>query len=569
MSHLLAISIGPVQDFIAAARKTRDLRNGSQLLSDIATAVASDLESHGAELIFPATGGGSAPNKIVCLVEGDPAEAATKARAAADAAFAQAVDAAEKRIRDVSLTSCFDLGRLREQCGEFLEFYAAWYPLEADEYAVARARCESLLAGRKNLRDFTQPTWAGGRPKSSLDGGRDTVVSDCATDEQLGRLSIKKAEQLDGISVVKRLLDGGEARFPSVGRVASDPFWRTLCPRKLQEVTDRVSAYWQAKEGRDEQQHEDLVRRLEGAAKELYSDFPWDLDPNLWIVEQPEEELARLGADLRAILGRKQPEGYYTILQADGDRMGEVLSGLTVKEAHRKLSRQLACFAEQASGIVANHRGALVYAGGDDVLAFLPMDKVLGCAHELREAFDVVAQGLDLSNPPTLSIGIAVVHNHENLRTALEFARGAERAAKTGGRNALAIARHTRGMGADAPTVVRSWEQEPIDRYLRPYGQWAREGVLPSGFAYEIRALARELEGLNLADLDTLAEGEFRRILKRKQVPKDKVDGVVSLLTQDLHSLRGPYPKRLRTLSHSLIVAGELTPAAEEVTSGV
>ncbi|MDI9601475.1 MAG: type III-B CRISPR-associated protein Cas10/Cmr2, partial [Acidobacteriota bacterium] len=40
MSHLLAISIGPVQDFIAAARKTRDLLNGSELLSTIATAIA-------------------------------------------------------------------------------------------------------------------------------------------------------------------------------------------------------------------------------------------------------------------------------------------------------------------------------------------------------------------------------------------------------------------------------------------------------------------------------------------------------------------------------------------------
>ena len=40
MSDLLAISIGPVQDFISAARKTRDLWFGSHLLSEISKAAA-------------------------------------------------------------------------------------------------------------------------------------------------------------------------------------------------------------------------------------------------------------------------------------------------------------------------------------------------------------------------------------------------------------------------------------------------------------------------------------------------------------------------------------------------
>ncbi len=554
MSHLLAISIGPVQDFIAAARKTRDLRNGSQLLSDIATAVARDLESHGAELIFPAAGDGSAPNKIVCLVEGDPAEAATKARGAADAAFGQAVDAAEKRIRDVSLTSCFDLGTLREQCDEFLEFYAAWVPVEPEGYAAARERCESLLAGRKNLRDFAQPVWAEGRPKSSLDGGRDTVIRADTTDEQLGRLSIKKAEQLDGVSVVKRLLDEGEARFPSVGRVASDPFWRALDERKKSEAARFAEAH----------KDNDLIQPLKGDAAELYADFPWDIDPSLW--HEGGDAPADLVAGLRSAVGTAQPGAYYTILAADGDHMGRALSALEDSHAHQEFSRQLEDFAREAARIVTEHRGALVYAGGDDVLAFLPIDKALQCAHELREAFGKVAAGLGLVEPPTLSVGIAIVHSHESLRTALEFARNAERAAKRGGRNALAIARHTRGTGPDAPTVVRSWADEPIVT-TRQYGEWARDGVLPSGFAYEIRALARELDGLDHVDVDALAEAEFRRILKRKQVPEAEIDAVVGRLTQDLRALSGPASGRLRTLSDSLIIARGLTPAVGEGTN--
>ena len=44
MSHLLAISVGPVQEFIAAARRTRDLWFGSYLLSEISRAVAKAVE---------------------------------------------------------------------------------------------------------------------------------------------------------------------------------------------------------------------------------------------------------------------------------------------------------------------------------------------------------------------------------------------------------------------------------------------------------------------------------------------------------------------------------------------
>lgn len=556
MSHLLAISIGPVQDFIAAARKTRDLRNGSQLLSDIAAEVAKALQGCGAELVFPAPGGDSAPNKIVCLVEGDPAGVAARARVAAVARLTAAVDAAVKQIEEARVTGCFDLQALRAQCSEFLELYAAWVPVAPDGYAAARERCEALLAGRKGLREFSQPTWAKGLPKSSLDGGRDTVVVADATEEQLGRLSIRKAEQLDGISVVKRLLDKGEARFPSVVRVAADPFWRRLRPERREAC----------REFAERSKDSDLVQRLQGAAAELYSDFPWDLDPGLW--HEGGEAPRDLVEGLRAAVGRDQPDAYYTILAADGDHMGQALSQLTTKEAHQQFSTQLEDFAKRASGIVKEQRGALVYAGGDDVLAFLPMDKALDCAHDLREAFDEVAAGLGLDAPPTLSVGIAIVHVHENLRTALEFARGAERAAKNGGRNALAIARHTRGMGPDAPTVVRSWRHDPIHVYLLPYSEWASDDTLPSGFAYEIQALARELDGLDYDGLDALADGEFARILKRKQVPKERVAEVTERLHADLANLGGASPKALRTLADSLIIAKHLAPAKEARSHG-
>jgi CRISPR-associated protein Cmr2 len=53
-AHLLAISVGPVQGFIAAARRTRDLWFGSHLLSEISKAAAKSVYDDGGRLVFPA-----------------------------------------------------------------------------------------------------------------------------------------------------------------------------------------------------------------------------------------------------------------------------------------------------------------------------------------------------------------------------------------------------------------------------------------------------------------------------------------------------------------------------------
>ena len=74
MSHLLAISVGPVQEFIAAARRTRDLWFGSYLLSEISRAVAKAVENQGGKLIFPASSDAENVANVILaeLHTGDP-----------------------------------------------------------------------------------------------------------------------------------------------------------------------------------------------------------------------------------------------------------------------------------------------------------------------------------------------------------------------------------------------------------------------------------------------------------------------------------------------------------------
>ncbi len=54
-SYLLLVSLGPVQDFIASARRTRDLHFGSWFLSELSRAAAYEIvtQNKRENLIFP------------------------------------------------------------------------------------------------------------------------------------------------------------------------------------------------------------------------------------------------------------------------------------------------------------------------------------------------------------------------------------------------------------------------------------------------------------------------------------------------------------------------------------
>jgi CRISPR-associated protein Cmr2 len=448
MKHLLSISIGPVQDFIAAARRTADLYAGSQILQKLSKAVAKHLTSNHAELIFPADENADGANKILAEVEGDP-------KALAEGALKAAQEKLEslwkKTIESLSgsYQSQIDQARAQEQLGSFLEFYAAWVPLPDEEkYPEARRTVERLLAGRKALRDFASTRQNDdGVPKSPLDPSRAAVIDPRRWAEASVRLPdgsyrplrIKPTEQLDAISLLKRCY----------GALNSD---------KVVDTRTMARRSWRPEAEPDERYGED--------------------DDHI-----------------------QEPQPYFVILVADGDRMGELIAQQDNPEAHQKLSRTLDDFARKAREIVPRYGGFMVYSGGDDVLAFLPVNQAIACAKELSEAFRYQVRG-------TLSAGIAVVHYREPLSISLKNAKEAEKAAKNGGRDALAVALHTRG--GIPTTVVRRWDNLRWLELLQSFAQ----GDLTQGLAYELRELGRAWQQeMNVAYLQAEAE----RILGRKE----------------------------------------------------
>jgi CRISPR-associated protein Cmr2 len=533
--HLLLMSLGPVQDFIAQARRTRDLWFGSHVLSELSLAAARTAQRLRTELIFPALVEGveaapSVPNKLLVLVrEGEPREVARAAR-----------EAARARLRDwgmevwnkhPQLVDPGALGTAREQLDTLLEFHAAWCPFSTpEEYPEALRLAEAALAERKRLRSFTP--WKhqrGDRHKSSLDGARESVLANGKREGgDWKRFRIGRREELDAVGLLKRT--GGEpgqfipvptiglAAYTALAKQAQEPRMERLL-RECRRLTDQK-----------------LLTSVQAGEREWVRDFPFDaqlLLPGRWSTYLEEQGMKRQDAErfgqelvrpLLATLG--EPFPYVACLVADGDRMGETLRALAPHgpAAHQALSRTLSGFATEARRIIEErHRGVLVYAGGDDVFGFVCLPDALGCAAELSRAFSAAMErGLEGRGvrAPTLSVGLGVGHVLESLGDLLDLGRRAEHLAKGEDRDGFALLARLHS-GREHAWRSR-WPDGPV-KVLADTVLLRESGKLPMTKVREVRAAPRHIprhagSSQDEARWKLVLVGEVRRVLARVEV---------------------------------------------------
>ena len=586
--HLYVLALGPVQDFIAAARTTRDLWFGSYLLSEIGKAAAKKIAEDGGKLIFPAltTGAlglkpGNDPDAFnvanIILVElpdsNDPKKINEQAQQAARKRWREFADPAKEIAKSV-----VDDVIWKDQIDDVIEFYAAWTPLPSPtEYARTRTRLMRMLAARKSTRDFKPATIHWGCEKSSLDGARESVLIGNLSKDLIIRMRLKESEELCAVGLTKRL-GSGKISFPSVVRVAADPWIRDILNDKdARQILNQIGEFCK--------NHPNIASKYSG---KVYQEFPYDGQilyparlesmmkqpnpkqgaPKSWTYYLEENERKSLDNVKTLIerlykgwtdsegnrqLGYGEPNPYLAILVADGDQMGKAISSINSADRHRNFSGKLSAFANEAKSIVESHHGCTVYTGGDDVLAFIPVDTCIYAARALHETF-----GSILNNPngeyksPTLSVGIAIVHSLDPLEDILNYGRDAEHNAKSPDRNGLAIHLHTRN-GSDPIRIREQWAQRstttgtdeqgtpgpmPLDQRLEEWVQMYHADRFPDGAAYDLRELAKVYEGWEKTPIKLLTD-DVSRLLKRKRVEGGKTeieDKDLRLLTADITS---------------------------------
>ncbi|MDM8561252.1 type III-B CRISPR-associated protein Cas10/Cmr2 [Candidatus Parabeggiatoa sp. HSG14] len=139
-------------------------------------------------------------------------------------------------------------------------------------------------------------------------------------------------------------------------------------------------------------------------------------------------------------LDTKPPSPFYAILMMDGDSLG---SKMSTPENQKPISKALENFTSSVPKIVAQQCGFLVYAGGDDVLAILPLERVFTCAIQIRESYQACFQATknkDIAKS-TISAAVEFAHIKMPLTKILRDAhRLLDNVAKEGcGRDAIAV----------------------------------------------------------------------------------------------------------------------------------
>lgn len=609
---LLLISIGPVQDLIASARRCRDLWFGSWLLADAASAAACAIADEVAtivttsdsfeSLVFP---GASAraelerdrgvANRILARIPGDETAATKLAHVAADAARGRVCDHARRafdRAASSPLGHYFLRERAKAQIEDLLDIQ--WVVVrEVEGYDAARRAADRWLAARKQTRIWTQPTdWAAPVPKSSVDGLRESVLREELYDDLRQRkvaacdayrsFGVHPTERVCGVALTKRL--GRDERFFSTSHLAAIP-WLVGAARHPDASRAFVS-------------FAETVRRVLGSgARDVLEVTPRALEPFGHLdgqvlfpsrLAELVEEVGDSGPsavatqaiekalrDLRKRLEvPREPIPYFAVLLADGDRMGKAIDEIQTHVGHRDLSRALSCFADHARELVERHLGSLVYSGGDDVLALLPLHTAVACARALHDAFGrELASVCSTEHAPTLSVGLAVGHHLTPLSDTLDLARRAERLAKLE-RDSLAVIVDKRG-GAEVTVRGRWSESTPLDVRLARFVGALRAEAIPDKAAFELEALDRLANptvshpGVSAPTDETMQrmlKHEVARVLSRRR--KDR--GASPMAAEEFEALASADPGKVarelkvaRLLAEADLLANPPAPRAE------
>ncbi len=307
-------------------------------------------------------------------------------------------------------------------------------------------------------------------------------------------------------------------------------------------------------------------------------------------------------------LARKEQDKYYAILIMDGDKMGDLINGKTIgacwrdvlhpdlatrfgqkgfpggvletcldkqryvsPAVHASISEALGSFSLYAvPWVVEDCGGRLIYAGGDDVAAVLPLSKVMEAAERISQLYrqGFVAYSVDgieacgsdhnMSRPfavfpgkadsITISGGILICHHKQPLRGAIEEAHRLlnDIAKKRMGRNAFAVkllkrSGHSRVFGAKWDALNSFCGPEAVSLYdsFREIMAASSQGLISTSVVYR-------LEGLSIPILSVVGKSG-------DTLSGEAMESVVQLLAYEIgHSgvLKDKYPgeanKRLR-----------------------
>lgn len=479
-SARLYLTFGPVQEFLAQARRTRDLWAGSYLLSFLAGHALKAAVTAGGTVVLPSLDGNPLSAAIksggVPVPPGDRvgsiphvAEITVPEGRAEEVARA-AVNGWNERWQRIAVTVREHAVRV---CPTWTRETEEIWRRQVDHLWTASWVLDghAFLARRKTLRAFTLPDEPGETCtccglREPLHAGNPSRGAVRAFWEHVARrtgpVEVRPGgeERLCAVCAVKRFLPHVAVKalgwpvpsgFPSTSTMAglpwrldvlkcgaADPALRTAVGALVDAL--RAAGASESRELEDVAGVRELVEAW-GAGRETARTFSrvaadWlNADDARRRAKDEGRESALPSIlpalrDLRAVAERAgvpSPRTSFALLAMDGDNMGALLA--KHQQQKPRISTALGAFSARAREIVesAETHGRLIYAGGDDVLALLPVETALETARRLRQAYmqtfrDALPEAFSADPKPSISAGIVYAHAQTPLRQVVHTA---------------------------------------------------------------------------------------------------------------------------------------------------
>lgn len=477
--HLFLFQIGPVQSFIAQARRTQDLYIGSRILSMLASAGIEEALRNGVELRFPALLDNgdlpeSVPHRFAFLSKTDePARIGENIEAWLQHYWWENYGVKvgswlHKLAGDGEWTERFET-----QVRNWLEIYWSAVPTESHKtYGEAYQAVSAVLAARKSARHFPQVDDTR-ETKCTMTGAIAALPLNWqALSRRLGERKLRENERLGALAMIKRFAGDAGCDLGRGVDVERSPFRSTTL------IAGNA----------DDRENDEDTSDL---------NYPW-----------------------------------LAVLHMDGDQMGKLLGTQKGDNAHGLLSQKLSRFSQAVARLIP-HPGELVYAGGDDVLALLPLSTVLQTANQIRLKFKEI-----VGDEATISAGIAIMGVKTPLESALESARLAEHMAKHDlGRNAVVV----RDMRSNAIRETGAkWDAGiHISELVETLQLCFNAGQISTKLGYDVLEISHDMGGSVPA---AARKAELGRLIRRrteqgKSLPEEHIawliDQIVILAERD------------------------------------
>jgi len=535
---LFLFTIGPVQSFIAEARKTSDLYAGSKLLSDLTEYAIDEVKDKDQTIVFPDEEIPSKPNRLVAIVETENPKAfgeqvenkvRNEFKTIAETIFLE-------HLGNMSLKTVFD-----KQINDFLDIHWIMMHIDNDNYSDVYLKTEKMLGATKGIRAFKQLNGKEGElgRKCSLCGKNNIVsyrlndndrkkvrkdgllsklfvpeehINFYTPERESENLKIQKGEGLCAVCFTKRFYN--KSSFPSTAEIAAMEW--------IKKIPDS-----------DKKDYKHLFKNFD---EQLYYEENLNKEFLTKYDHFKDKESLRDATTLLKKIYKKENKGkppkYYALIAADGDNMGKWLSGefladkSKLKDFHRKVSKELGNYAKQTKETILPPKGKVIYAGGDDVMLFANLNHLFEILSELKYSFpkfENLGFHIENNHSSTISAGIVIAHYKTPLSEVLRWVRKMEKEAKEeGDRDAFAIAvlKHS----GEIQKTIWKWkygEDNPltVEHLTNLINKLNDE---KEGFSNTfIKNLNIEFERLDEVR-DDILKTELKRLLNRSSMIKDK-----------------------------------------------